>query len=127
MENKTIDPGSRSYDFKDIEPDERFVQITKEVWVVCIVFSIHVVLLLSNLFVLGADPGSYTYIAGFPLWLFLQLCEFVAIIITVFIIVDRVFMNMDVSPKGKLIPRNMELDPDGNLVLKKSRKQQEVK
>lgn len=100
-----IDPMSRNYEFSDIEPDERFVQIMKEYWVVIGVFIVHCALLIINLYTLGADPSKYTYVLGLPLWLFLELCEFVVMIITCFFIIDHVFMDMDVTPKGKLIKK----------------------
>ena len=31
--NNNIDPDSRDYDLKSIEPDERFTQTTKEFWI----------------------------------------------------------------------------------------------
>ena len=103
---RIIDPASRDYDFSEIKPDERFVQIMKEYWVVIGVFIVHCAVLIVNLYTLGADPSKYTYVMGLPLWLFLELCEFAVMIIVCFFIIDHVFMDMEVTPKGKLIKKD---------------------
>lgn len=103
MSKIMIDSASRDYSFDDIEPDERFVQIRKEWSATILLFVIHVTLLITNLYVLGADPSKYTYVFGLPLWLFLQLCEFVLYISGIFFVVDHVYQDMDVSARGGLI------------------------
>ena len=50
MERKKIDPNSRDYNFSDIEPDERFVQTTKEFWITVGVFGVFTLLMMVNLF-----------------------------------------------------------------------------
>jgi uncharacterized membrane protein YhdT len=100
--NKDIDPGSRDYEFSDIEMDERFVQIFKEWLVTIAVFIVHMTLVIANLYILGKDPANYVYVGGFPLWIVLMVSEFVLLIVTVFVVVDKVFRHMDIEPTGKL-------------------------
>lgn len=102
---KNIDPASRNYSFEDIEVDERFIQLKKEWGVTVTVFVVHVILLVTNLYTLGADPSTYTYVFGLPLWLFLQLCEFVVYLSAIFFVVDHVYQDMDVDAIGGIIPR----------------------
>jgi len=101
-----IDPASRDYSFDDIEGDERFEQLKKEWRATVLLFAIHAALLVTNLYTLGADPSTYTYVFGLPLWLFLQLCEFVVYIGAIFFVVDHVFMDMDVDARGGIIAKS---------------------
>lgn len=105
-ENKIIDPNSRDYDASAIEPDERFTQTTKEFWVTLITYLIFAVLLISNLFLVGGvGPENYTYVLGFPLWIFLEICILIGMVIAVLCVVTFVYRDMEVTPTGKLKPR----------------------
>ncbi len=106
MENKKIDPESRDYNFSDIEPDERFTQTTKEFWITIGVFAVFTVLMMVNLFVVnGKDVSNYTYVLGFPLWIFVELCILIGMVIAVVLVVSYVYCDMDITPHGKLKPR----------------------
>lgn len=103
---KIIDPNSRDYDASAIEPDERFVQTTKEFWITLITYGVFAVLLIGNLFLVGGgDPASYTYVLGFPLWIFLEICILIGMVVAVLCVVKFVYRDMEVTPNGKLKPR----------------------
>ena len=70
-EVKKIDPESRDYDLKDIQVDARFTQTTKEFFLTMGVYLVFAALMIVNLFVVGGDNvANYTYVLGFPLWIF---------------------------------------------------------
>ena len=48
--NNNIDPDSRDYDLKSIEPDERFTQTTKEFWITLGTYLVFMVLMIANLY-----------------------------------------------------------------------------
>ena len=48
--NNNIDPDSRDYDLKSIEPDERFTQTTKEFWITLRTYLVFMVLMISILY-----------------------------------------------------------------------------
>ena len=87
MERKKIDPNSRDYNFSDIEPDERFVQTTKEFW------------MMVNLFVINKIDA---FVMGFPLWIFVEICILIGMVIAVVLVVSYVYRDMDITPHGKL-------------------------
>lgn len=102
MANNNIDPESRDYDLAGIKRDPRFKQINKEALISFLVFTVHGIFLLINL-VVGAKPyGEMSMTAGIPTWLLIQLVEFAVYIVVVFLMVDKVFKNMDVDPHGKI-------------------------
>jgi len=105
MEKKKIDPMSRDYDFADIEPDERFVQTTKEFWITLGVYGVYMVLMIGNLYLINGDPANYTYVLGFPLWIFIQICILVGMVASVLLVTTFVYRDMDVTPHGKIKPR----------------------
>ena len=51
--NNNIDPDSRDYDLKSIEPDERFTQTTKEFWITLGTYLVFMVLMIANLYLVG--------------------------------------------------------------------------
>lgn len=107
MEKKHIDPNSRDYDFSDIELDERFVQTNKEFWVTLGVYACYIVLMISNLYLVGGyDVSKYTYVMGMPLWIFLQICILIGMVVAVLLVVQFVYRDMDITPHGALKPRN---------------------
>ena len=102
MDKNQIDPMSRDYDPSKIVPDERFIQTTKEFWITGITFIIFSALMIINLFVLGKDPSSYTYVLGLPLWIFLEIVILVGMVVAQELIVTYVYKDMDVTPHGKI-------------------------
>lgn len=107
MENRQIDPNSRDYHFSDIEPDERFTQTTKEFWITVGVFAVFTILMMFNLFVInGNDVSNYTYVLGFPLWIFVEICILIGMVIAVVLVVSYVYCDMDITPHGQLKPRD---------------------
>ena len=105
MENKKIDPKSRDYSFSDIEPDERFVQTTKEFWITLATFGVFMVLMILDLYVVNGDPANYTYVLGFPLWIFLEICILIGMVIAVILVVTYVYRDMEITPRGELKDR----------------------
>ncbi|RHP48018.1 MULTISPECIES: YhdT family protein [unclassified Clostridium] len=109
MEDKKkagIDPNSRDYNFSDIEPDERFTQTRKEFWVTLGTYLGFMVLMIGNLYLVGdTDPANYTYVLGFPLWIFLEICILIGMVIAVLLVVTFVYRDMEVTPRGSLKPR----------------------
>lgn len=106
MEQKKIDPNSRDYQFSDIEPDERFVQTNKEFWITLGTYVVFMLLMMANLFLVGGyDVSKYTYVLGFPLWIFLEICILVGMVAAVLLIVTFVYRDMDITPRGALKPR----------------------
>ncbi|MCI8743285.1 MAG: YhdT family protein [Lachnospiraceae bacterium] len=105
MEKRTIDPMSRDYDFSEIEPDPRFVQTGKEFWITLGVYGVYMVLMIGNLFLVNGDPAEYTYIMGFPLWIFLQICILVGMVVSVLVVTSFVYQDMDITPHGQIRPR----------------------
>ena len=94
MRKREIDPNSRDYEFSEIEPDERFVQTAKEFWVTIGTFCVFTVLMILNLYMVnGPDPQHYTYVFGFPLWIFCEIC-------TTFF-----YHYMDITEHGTVKPR----------------------
>ena len=97
MGKREIDPKSRNYEFSEIEPDERFVQTTKEFLVTIGAFCVFTVLMILNLYIInGPDAQHYKYILGFPVWIFCLIC----LLITTF-----VYRDMDITEHGSLKPR----------------------
>lgn len=95
---------SRDYSFKDIEPDERFVQTKKEFFITLGTYLVFAVLLIANLFVVGGtDIGKDKYVLGFPLWIFLEIVILVGMVIAVELIVSFVYKDMDITPAGRII------------------------
>ena len=109
MEDKKkagIDPYSRDYNLSDIEPDERFTQTRKEFWVTLGTYLGFMVLMIANLYLVGdTDPANYTYVLGFPLWIFLEICILIGMVIAVLLVVTFVYRDMEVTPRGSLKPR----------------------
>lgn len=106
MDNKRIiDPESRDYSFSEIKPDERFLQINKEVIATLILFVLHSAFIIVNVVVgTSGDPlASLTF--GLPTWLVIQLVEFLVYIVLVFIMVSKVYRDMDVAPRGKIFQK----------------------
>ena len=98
-----INPESRDYNISDIKVDPRFKQINKEALLSFLVFCAHGLFLLINV-VNGAQaytPDMPT-IMGLPSWLAIQLIEFLVYIVVIFLLVDKVYKNMDVTPRGKI-------------------------
>ena len=56
--NNNIDPDSRDYDLKSIEPDERFTQTTKEFWITLGTYLVFMVLMIANLYLVGGKDVS---------------------------------------------------------------------
>ncbi len=106
MSGKNIDPKSRDYSFDDIEVDERFARTTKEFWITLGVYAVFTALMILNLYTLGAqDPSTYVYILGFPLWIFVEICLLIGMVVAVLLVVTFVYQDMEISPKGKLLPK----------------------
>lgn len=99
MDNKKIDFNSRDYNFSDIEPDERFIQLTKEFWITTISFGIFIVLMIANLYIVSASDAM---VLGFPLWIFLLIVLLVAMVFVVLFVCDHVYKDMDITPKGSI-------------------------
>lgn len=99
MERKKIDPNSRDYNFSDIEPDERFVQTIKEFWITVGVFGVFTLLMMVNLFVINKIDA---FVMGFPLWIFVEICILIGMVIAVVLVVSYVYRDMDITPHGKL-------------------------
>lgn len=99
MDNKKIDPKSRDYNFSDIEPDERFVQLTKEFWFTMISFGIFIVLMIANLYIVSKSSAM---VLGFPLWIFFLICLLIGMVIVVLLVCDHVYKDMDITPKGSI-------------------------
>ena len=102
MEKNQIDPMSRDYDPSSIVPDERFTQTAKEFWITMLTYSVFVLLMIVNLFTLGAHPGSYTYVLGMPLWIFLEVVIIIGMVVAQELIVTFVYKDMDVTPRGSI-------------------------
>lgn len=102
MEKNQIDPMSRDYDPSSIIPDERFTQTAKEFWITMLTYTVFVLLMIVNLFTLGADPGSYTYVLGMPLWIFLEIVIIIGMVVAQELIVTFVYKDMDVTPRGSI-------------------------
>ncbi|MCC8027090.1 MAG: YhdT family protein [Clostridium sp.] len=106
MEKGKTDPESRDYKFSDIEPDERFTQTFKEFWITMGVFAVFMVLMIWNLYMVnGYDVSNYTYVFGFPLWIFLEICILIGMVIAVLLVVTFVYKDMDITPHGKIKTR----------------------
>ena len=106
MGKREIDPKSRDYEFSEIEPDERFVQTAKEFWVTIGTFCVFTVLMIMNLYMMnGPDPQHYTYVFGFPLWIFCQFCLLIGMVVAVILITTFVYRDMDITEHGTVKPR----------------------
>lgn len=106
MKTGKIDYNSRDYNFSDIEPDERFTQTTKEMLITFAVYGVYIVLMMANLYLVGGyDVSKYTYVFGFPLWIFLQICILIGMVISVELVTHFVYRDMDITPRGKILPR----------------------
>lgn len=92
-----VNPESRDYSFNQIEDDPRLKRTTKEFFITILVYVIYAVLMITNLFVLGKNPKNYTYILGFPLWIFIEICLIVGMVVTVELITKFVYKDMDIS------------------------------
>lgn len=104
--NNNIDPDSRDYDLKSIEPDERFTQTTKEFWITLGTYLVFMVLMNANLYLVGGkDVSKYKYILGFPQWIFNEIIILIAMVVAVILVVTFVYRDMDVTPNGKLKER----------------------
>jgi uncharacterized membrane protein YhdT len=65
--------------------------------------------MILNLYTLGAqDPSNYVYVLGFPLWIFVEICLLIGMVAAVLFVVTFVYRDMDITPKGKLLPRGNE-------------------
>lgn len=105
MEKKVIDPQSRDYNFSDIEPDERFEAIKKEMLLVFSMYTIHAIVLIINLFMNAPNPENYTYVFGFPFWIFFEIVEFIAFIAIAIFVVNHVFVEVNMDPIGGIISK----------------------
>lgn len=94
---------SRAWVVSDINYDERFPQINKEVIITIALFLAHTVFLLVNIVLGTADGGLEHLTFGLPTWFVRQLSEFVVYIVIVFFMIDHVWSDMDVAPRGKLL------------------------
>ena len=92
-----INPESRDYAFNQIEDDPRLKRTTKEFFITILVYVIYAALMITNLFVFGKNPQSYTYVLGFPLWIFIEICLIVGMVVTVELITKFVYKDMDIS------------------------------
>lgn len=92
-----VNPESRDYSFNQIEDDPRLKRTTKEFFITILVYIIYAVLMITNLFVLGKNPQNYTYILGFPLWIFIEICLIVGMVVTVELITKFIYKDMDIS------------------------------
>ena len=104
MDIRTIDPESRDYDLnKDLKVDPRFKQCAKEAFIGSCLFICHAIFLVVNLINgAGAPDPLAKMMFGLPQWLVIQLCEFVVYLALVFLLVDKVYKNMDITPYGKI-------------------------
>ena len=94
--NNNIDPDSRDYDLKSIEPDERFIQTTKEFWITLGTYLVFMVLMIANLYLVGGkDVSKYKYIFGFPQWIFNEIIILIAMVVAVILVVTFVYRDMD--------------------------------
>ena len=106
MKKREIDPNSRNYEFSEIEPDERFVQTAKEFWVTIGTFCVFTVLMILNPYMVnGPDPQHYTYVFGFPLWIFCEICILIGMVVAVILITTFVYRDMDITERGTVKPR----------------------
>ena len=106
MGKREIDPKSRNYEFSEIEPDERFVQTTKEFLVTIGAFCVFTVLMILNLYIInGPDAQHYKYILGFPVWIFCLICLLIGMVIAVLLITTFVYRDMDITEHGTVKPR----------------------
>ena len=63
--------------------------------------------MIANLYLVGGkDPSAYTYVLGFPLWIFLEICILIGMVVAVLLVVTYVYRDMEVTPKGSLKPRH---------------------
>lgn len=103
MEKNQIDPMSRDYDPSTIVPDERFTQTFKEFLITGGTYIIFTILMVANLFIVGGgDPADYTYVLGFPLWIFLEILILIGMVVAQELIVTFVYKDMDVTPHGSI-------------------------
>ena len=102
--NNNIDPDSRDYDLKSIEPDERFTQTTKEFWITLGTYLVFMVLMIANLYLVGGkDVSKYKYILGFPQWIFNEIIILIAMVVAVILVVTFVYRDMDDGPSCSTI------------------------
>lgn len=97
-----IDINSRDYDFKDIEPDPRFGQTTKEFWITMVVYVVFAALMIANLLLVN---GSKTLVLGFPLWIFLEILIIIGFVAAVIVLATYVYKDMDITPDGEIYGR----------------------
>ena len=96
-EVKKIDPESRDYDLKDIQVDARFTQTTKEFFLTMGVYLVFAALMIVNLFV-----ANYTYVLGFPLWIFNEIVLLIGFVVAVILVATYGYKDMDITPQGKI-------------------------
>lgn len=100
---KSVDSGSRNYDFKDIEVDPRFKVCQKEFFICCGIFAVFAALMLFCIYVVGGgDPLKYTYVLGMPLWYFAIVVMCIITAAAVSIILDKCFKHMSLESIGEL-------------------------
>lgn len=101
--SQEIDAKSRKYDFRDIEPDPRFRQTTKEFWITMAVYIGFAALMIANLLLLN---GSKVLVLGFPLWIFLEILIIIGFVVAVIILATYVYKDMDITPEGEVHSKN---------------------
>lgn len=107
--DRKIDATSRDYDLRDIEPDPRFRQTTKEFWITMGVYVGFAVLMIANLLLLH---GSKVLVLGFPLWIFLEILIIIVFVVAVVILTTYVYKDMDITPEGEIHPRKQQEGSD---------------
>ncbi|MCI5602375.1 MAG: YhdT family protein [Clostridiales bacterium] len=92
-----IDDNSRDYNLKDIEPDERFTQTTKEFFITMVVYIAFAALMIGNLLLLNRNKSL---VLGFPLWIFNEIIIIIGFVAAVIILATYVYKDMDITPNG---------------------------
>lgn len=103
--DKNIDANSRDYNLRDIEPDPRFRQTTKEFWITMGVYVGFAALMIANLLLLN---GSKVLVFGFPLWIFLEILIIIGFVAAVVILTTYVYKDMDITPEGEIHSRKQK-------------------
>ena len=67
------------------------------------VYLVFAALMIVNLFVVGGDNvANYTYVLGFPLWIFNEIVLLIGFVVAVILVATYGYKDMDITPQGEI-------------------------
>lgn len=105
MKETKLAPESRDWKMEDVDVDPRFVACRKECILVFCMYFVHMALLTLDC-IYGSNVSNWKYFAGLPLHICFLILEIAAFIGLIILVVSKVFVDMDMSPIGKIIEKD---------------------